>query len=143
MTAPQALIAQHIGQAEKAMRTVLDRLLAETGTEFVAWVIMSVLAANGPTMEADQLVGRVVSGQKIAAEHVQAIVDALASRGLLAPKDGRLGLTTDGEALHGRLRDGIGQITERLYGGIPTPDLLTTQRVLAIVTQRANDELGS
>jgi hypothetical protein len=142
MTAPQALTGQHIGQAEKATRAVLDRLLAETGTEFVEWVIVNVLATNRSRMDREDLLGRVVSGLKIAAQPVRTGIGALANRGLLATTDDHLALTSDGEALYGRLRAGIDQITQRLYGDIPASDLYTAQHVLATVTQRANAELA-
>jgi hypothetical protein len=143
MTAPQALTGQHIGQAEKATRAVLDRLLAETGTEFVEWVIVNVLATNQSSMDRDDLLGRVVNGLKIPAEALRTAIDALANRGILATKDDQLALTSDGEALYRRLRTGIDQITQLLYGDIPASDLQTAQHVLATVTERANAELAS
>ncbi len=57
--------------------------------------------------------------------------------------DAAVELTADGLALHRRIRAGIDQITERLYGDLPRDDLATTGRILATVTQRANAVLAS
>jgi hypothetical protein len=50
-------------------------------------------------------------------------------------------LTPDGRARFARIRAGIGEITQRLYGGLPAADLAVAHRVLATVTERANAEL--
>ncbi len=47
MTAPPTLNGQHIGEAEHAIRAVLERLLAEAGTTFHQWVALRVLAMGG------------------------------------------------------------------------------------------------
>jgi hypothetical protein len=36
----------------------------------------------------------------------------------------------------------VGEVTARLYGGLPEADLATAHRVLATVTERANEELA-
>ena len=42
-----------------------------------------------------------------------------------------------------QIQGGIGQVTQRLYGGLPESDLAIAHRVLATVTERANAELAS
>ena len=41
-----------------------------------------------------------------------------------------------------QIQGGIGQVTQRLYGGLPESDLAIAHRVLATVTERANAELA-
>jgi len=142
MTTPPALTGQDIGQAARATNAILEILLAETGTPFTTWVALNVLATSGSPQPRDALLQRLTSGLKIAEDIAQAAVADLVSRGY-ASEQAVLDLTTEGGALHGRIRTGIARITERLYGGLPEADLATTRRILGIVTERANAVLTS
>jgi hypothetical protein len=48
----------------------------------------------------------------------------------------------DEPTLHEEIRAGSAAIVERLYVGLPIEDQLTTRRILAAVTERANAELS-
>lgn len=143
-----ALNGQDIGQAEHATRAVLDRLLARTGTQFHGWVIINLLAAGGGALREDELTGRVTQGLKIGKDAAHAAAAELAWQGLISrePAAGgrtQVALTPAGTARFGQIQDGIGQVTGRLYGGLPESDLAIAHRVLATVTERANAELAS
>ena len=143
MTQTPALTGQDIGQAENAVRAVLERLLARTGTAFHSWVIINLLGTGGQTLAEEDLVGRMVHGLKIADAAGRAAIAAAAGEGLVgrAP-DGQISLTQAGAARSRQVREGIGQITQRLYSGLPAGDLATAHRVLATVTERANAVLA-
>ena len=148
MTPTPLLTGQDIGQAEKATRAVLDRLLAQTGTTFHGWVILNLLATHGSALGHDELASRVTHGLKIDEATVDAAVTDLVEHGLLrrtpsAAAGPDITLTPSGTARFHQLRDGIAQITERLYGGLPADDLAVAHRVLAAVTERANAALAS
>ena len=87
---------------------------------------------------------RVARGLRLDATTVHAAVDQMTSAGLIARAAGpaEIELTPRGDALFQRVRDGIGRISERLYGDLPREDLALAHRVLAIVTERANAELA-
>ncbi len=51
-------------------------------------------------------------------------------------------LTAAGTVRFEQIQGGIGEVTARLYGGLPETDLATAHRVLATVTERANAELA-
>jgi hypothetical protein len=141
MTHPPTLTGADIGEAQRAIGAVLDSLLAETGTPFVTWVTVNVLATAPAPLERDQLVGRMVGGLKLDRSSVEsAVIDASAA-GLV-----RLGsaveLTAAGRDLHRRVSGGIAAVTPQLYGGIPESDLATARRVLRTVTDRANAYLS-
>jgi hypothetical protein len=51
-------------------------------------------------------------------------------------------LTRAGTARFEQIRRGIGQVSQRLYGGPPESDLAIVHRVLATVTGRAHAELA-
>ena len=146
-------LSQRIGQAENALRAVLDRLLAETGTtlpttwqsSYVQWVTLTLIARGGATVQQEALVRQISGALKCDAPTVLAALDALTSRGLVTTspdQPARITLTTDGDVQFQHLRQRIDRITERLIGDLPRDDLATTQRVLGIVTERANVELG-
>ncbi|KLL10636.1 MULTISPECIES: MarR family winged helix-turn-helix transcriptional regulator [Protofrankia] len=147
MTQTPTLTGQDIGQAEKATRAVLNRLLDETGTSFHDWVILNVLGTNGSTLDQDKVVGRVVHTLKIDGPAVRDALTALVGQGLVSrtPSDAHgpeITLTPAGTARFQQVREGIGRITQRLYGGLPTEELAIARRVLATVTERANAELA-
>jgi DNA-binding MarR family transcriptional regulator len=147
MTPTPTLTGQDIGQAEKATRAVLDRLLAESGTEFHHWVILNVLATNGQALDQSELARRVADGLKIDEPTVHAALAELPGQRLItgtaptAPSP-EITLTPAGASRFQQVREGVGEITQRLYGGLPAEDLSTAHRVLATVTQRANAELA-
>jgi len=157
MTNPPALTGQAIGEAAKATNALLETLLAEVRTSFLSWVALNVLTTSGPIMPQDALVQRMTGGLKVGAEPVLATLDELEVARLVTRSDEAepsgepsgepsaepaVELTADGLALHRRIRAGIDQVTERLYGDLPQDDLATTGRILATVTQRANAVLA-
>jgi len=138
-------LTQSIGQAENALRAVLDRLLAETGTTFVQWVTLNMLARGGSAVQQQQLVRQIEAALKLEEPTVLATLGELTALGLVTtpPGDGaRVELTTAGDAQFQRLRERIDSVSERLYGDLPIDDLAVTRRVLGIVAERANAELG-
>jgi DNA-binding MarR family transcriptional regulator len=135
------LTGQHIGEAENAIRAVLDALLAETGTSFHQWVALRVLAATDSGIELEQLVQRMTSGLKVEPSSVLAAVGQLDAEELVTVAE-VVALTDAGRGRHRRIQDGVDRITRRLYGDLPVDDLVTTRRVLAIVTERANGVLA-
>ncbi len=146
MTNPPALTGQAIGEAAKATNAVLETLLAEVRTSFLSWVALNVLTTAGPVMPQDALVQRMSGGLNVGAEPVLTTLDELEVARLVTRSDdadAAVELTADGLALHRRIRAGIDQITERLYGDLPRDDLASTGRILATVTQRANAVLAS
>lgn len=148
MTKTPTLNGQDIGQAESAVRAVLNGLLARTGTQFHGWVILNLLGRNDGTLGEDELTGQVVHGLKIGEDAVHAAAAELAWQGLIrrepqAGEGAKLALTAAGAARFGQIQGGISQVTARLYGGLPEADLATARHVLATVTERANAELAS
>jgi DNA-binding MarR family transcriptional regulator len=139
------LTGQDIGQAEKATRAVLDALLADTGLAFEQWVGLNLLATSGDALDVDEIVKRMTAGLKIDDTAVHATLDELTERRLVTATTGvaaHVELTGDGRAVYQRVRTEVDHVTERLYGDLPTDDLVIARRVLAIVTERANAELA-
>jgi DNA-binding MarR family transcriptional regulator len=139
------LTGQDIGQAERATRAVLDALLAETETSFLQWVTVNVLAGAGSPVERERLVAQLTTGLRIDEPTALPAVDEVITRGLVVGtgEPVRLELTPAGQARYRTIRQGIDQIAQRLYGDLPPEDLATAHRILAIVAERANAELGA
>jgi len=147
MTQTPTLTGIDIGQASRATRAVLERLLAETGTEFNGWVTLNILSDQGSTLAENDLVGRVVQGLRVDDTVVRDVLVVLLDQGLVGrttlASGPRISLTSAGTDRVARIKRGIAQITERLYSGLPADELAIAHRMLAAVTARANAELNA
>jgi DNA-binding MarR family transcriptional regulator len=145
MTTTPTLNGQVLGEAEHAVRAVLDRLLADIGTSFQHWVALNTVTVAGP-LDSHQLIGRLVGGLKIDESTAATTIAELTAADLLQVLPGPgspIGLTGSGQTRYQRIRTGIDDVTARLYAGLPGEDLATAGRVLTILTARANAELAA
>ncbi|HMD91826.1 MAG TPA: hypothetical protein VKG80_04210 [Trebonia sp.] len=134
------LSTQVIGQAESALGALLDPLLSRTRTTFNQWLVLTVTAAAGGDIGRGQLVARISGARKIDGARVEAAIAELDAVGLVRGTD-QVILTSAGQARFTEIRGALEEITSRLFD-FPAEDLATAGRVLAIVTARANAELG-
>jgi DNA-binding MarR family transcriptional regulator len=143
MPAYPSLSTQVIGQAESALGAILDPLLARTGTTFRQWLVLTVTAASGSVIGRGQLTARISGARKISQPEVESAISELTESGLAKslPGDDHIGLTELGQARYEQIRTALGDVTARLFGGLPPEDLATAGRVLVIITERANAEL--
>ena len=142
MTTP-TLNGAVLGQAALATRAVLDRLLARSGTSFHQSVALNVTAAQGGTIERDQLVERMVGGLKLEPATIRADLDAAERAGLLRTEAGVTSLTDAGRDRFAQITAATTEVTDRLYADLPAEDLAVAGRMLTILTERANAELAS
>jgi DNA-binding MarR family transcriptional regulator len=144
-TTTTTLNPQVIGQAERALGALMDRVLAATGGTFHQWVALTLTTAAGGTIDRDQLLSRMTGALKVDHATAQAVIAELTAAQLLEDQPGeaaRVRLTDTGQARHRQLRTAIDQLTARLYGDLPADDLATSGRVLGVITARANAELA-
>jgi DNA-binding MarR family transcriptional regulator len=135
-----------IGQTEKALTAILRRQLAGTGLSEPQWVTLTMTVVSGGTIDRDELVGRVAGVLKVSDAEAQAHIGELAAAQLLRLPEGEgspVTLTDAGQQLHSQIRGAVTQITQRLWGDLPTQDLDTAGRVLSTVLARANAELAT
>ena len=156
MTTTPTLTGRDIGEAEHAIRALLDRLLDEAGLSFPEWTVLFTLDGAGPVARGE-LVRRQAQGLKVPEAAAVATVDGLGSSGLLTPidqpegaggpsgagEDPRLTLTAAGEARYRPVRRAVSRISDELYGDLPAADVAATRRTLAEVTRRANARLAA
>ncbi len=136
---------QLIGQTEKTLNAILDRLLAGTGLTEPQWVALNVAVASGGTVGRHELAARVAGALKIAEADADARLGELAAAQLLelAEADAPVTLTDSGQQRIAGIRAAVAEITERLWGDLPADDLATAGRVLDAVLERASAELRS
>jgi DNA-binding MarR family transcriptional regulator len=139
-----ALTPRIIGQAEKTMNAILDRLLAGPGLTEAQWITLTLAAGGAGVAGRGQLVAEVADGLKTDVARAQAHVGSLAAAGLVQDSgDGSpVRLTAAGEQVYGQIRAAVTQVIQRLWGDLPARDLATAGRVLSIITERARAELA-
>ncbi|MDX6345566.1 MAG: hypothetical protein QOF84_356 [Streptomyces sp.] len=140
-TAPPALNPQIVGQAEKAHKPVLDRILARTGTTMTQWVALKFTAVGGGSADRDQLISAIAGALQTDDSAAHAAVAELTTADLLKdlPVEGpsrRLGFTDAGEALFQQISSAVDDVVTRVYADIPADDLATAGRVLTLITSR-------
>jgi DNA-binding MarR family transcriptional regulator len=146
MSATPTFTAQVIGQTEKALNAILDRQLAGTGLTEPEWITLTLTVAGGGTVDRNELIRRLAGGLKVTEAEAQAhIADLAAAQLLQGPQteESTVRLTDDGQRLHSQVRAAVSQITQRLWGDLPTDDLATAGRVLSTILDRANAELAA
>ncbi len=82
MQAYPTLSTQVIGQAESALGALLDPILAQVGTSFHQWLVLTVSTAGGGEMDRAQLVARISGARKIGGAEVELAIDELRAAGL-------------------------------------------------------------
>lgn len=138
------LNSQIIGQAENALRAILNRALARTGGgTYQHWVALTLTAANDGAIDRDQLIGRLTGALKIDDAAAQAAIAELTAAHLLKDQGSRIGLTDTGQARYRQIRTDLDQTNARLFGDLSANDLATAGRVLTVITDRANAELAA
>ena len=126
---------QLLGQTEKALNAILDRLLADSGVAEPQWVTLSLAVMNGGA----GLAARVAGAVKVSEAEARRRIADLTAAGMLAPS----GDATDaGRRLFDRVRGRTAEITGRLWGDLPEADLAATARVLSTALSRADGELA-
>ncbi len=143
MSNQPTLTPRVIGQAEKTMNAILDRLLAGPGLTEAQWITLTLTAGGAGAAGRGQLVAEVAGGLKTDTARAQAHVASLAAAGLVQDPgdDSPVRLTAAGEQVYGQIRAATTQVTQRLWGDLPAEDLATAGRVLTIITERASAEL--
>jgi DNA-binding MarR family transcriptional regulator len=144
MPQPPTLTGQDIGEAQGAVRALLDQILLDTGTTSNEYIALQVLAVRGPAASPaalhEFLAGQPQLGLDLPA--VAGLLGGLEAKGLVsggAPDGpGPTQLTPEGAALYARLADAVTKVTTRLYADLDPDDLATAHRVLAQVVERAN-----
>jgi hypothetical protein len=145
MSAAPEFGAPLIGQAENALRTILERQLAETGLTYREWVTLTVTIAIGGEVEREQLAGRLGAALGTGESEAQADIGKLSGAGLIQAVEeppAHVTATAAGRRLHGKIGGAVAEVTQRLWGDLAADDLAVAARVLDTILARAHAELS-
>jgi len=140
-----AFSTQLIGQTEKTLNAILDRLLAGTGLTEQQWVTLTLAVMSGGAVDLSAFASRIADGLKISDAEARTRIDELAAAGFLEMSDADTSpvrVADAGAELHAPIRTQVVEITGRMWGDLPAEDLAAAGRVLTTVLERANAELG-
>jgi DNA-binding MarR family transcriptional regulator len=141
MSTTPTFSTQLIGQTEKTLNAILDRLLTGTGLSEPQWVTLTVAVMSTEAADRDAFASRIAGSLKISDDEARTRIDELVAAGLL--EDGSPVRVTDaGRQLQARIRGEVVEITERMWGDLPPEDLVAAGRVLTTVLERASAELA-
>jgi hypothetical protein len=130
-------LTQVIGRSESTLRSLLYRVLGDTGGTFHQWVALSITASHDGTFNRAELIDRVTDAVADAVE-AEAAVTELQAYGLVHRRpDSKIALTDDGRERHTLISTAIAETTAPLYADLAPDDLVATRRVLQTITQRA------
>lgn len=137
------LTTQVIGQTEKALNAILDRLLAGTDITEPQWVTLTLTVVSGG-LPAEALTARVSAALKVDSAIARERLAELTSAGLVRQNpEGVVEATERGKAQWEAVRAQVTEITQRLWGDLPEEDLAVAGRVLSTVLTRANAALAT
>lgn len=138
--APTPLTGQDIGSAHHSTRAVLDVLLQRHGLDFGQWAALRTLATRGEALGRPDLERVLTESRAFTPEASSTLADRLTDAGLAtADASGALTPTPRGDALHAEITEALAVVTDRIYGRLDPADLATTQRTLALITERARE----
>jgi DNA-binding MarR family transcriptional regulator len=139
---PPPPFGQIVAVAQRALGDALDELLRDAGVSFERWAALNMLAARGPAPGA-ALLGELAEALRADRGPTAELLGRLEADGLVGPAGdagtgpSRIELTSEGTALHRRLRGAIGRLSARILGGLDPEAIGTTVRTLREVTERA------
>jgi hypothetical protein len=146
MPSPTSLNPQILGRAENAHRAILERVLAPTAITYNHWVVLTLTAQPGGTVDRDELAARATSALKTDNTTVDATITDLHALALLtevSASGSEIKLTPNGQERYTQIKAAVSEIVARLYNDLPADDLATAGRVLTIITARADAELAA
>ena len=139
---PPTFGTQLIGQTENALGAILDRRLDGSGLNQRHWVTLTLAMTSGEEIAQAALLARVSSALNLTPADVEARIAELSAAGMLDVRDDQsIVVTPTGQELHARVKAAVGEITTRLFAGLPVADAEAAGRALATVLERANAEL--
>ncbi|MFE7860919.1 MarR family transcriptional regulator [Streptomyces sp. NPDC057403] len=141
-TAPVA-DARSLGLAHYAARAALESVLSRHGLTFQQHITLRSVVVAGSPVERDALVAQVTGSLKVETAEARDVVAELLGKGLLTAGSTHVRVADAGRALYAEVAAEAGELSARIWSGIPAEDLAATGRVLALVTERADAELAA
>jgi len=132
-----------IGQTEKTLNAILDRLLVGSGVTEPEWVALNVMlhGESASRTDAAQRIGTTLkTSPEVGAELLAGLID----RGFVeALGDREVAVTNAGREFHGVVHGRVAEITGRLWNDVPVDERETVAAVLNTTLRRATAELDA
>lgn len=135
------LTTRDLGEAESALRALLEKMLTGTGLEYGHWVVLQVVAKSPVAATPQAVATRIANSIKVDQGTAQAFVDQLGSRQILQLDD-VCKFTSEGKALYDQLSAKIEHVTTQAFAGLDPSDLIIAHRVVASIAARATELLS-
>jgi DNA-binding MarR family transcriptional regulator len=120
-----------------ALQAVRNTALENSGIAFEYWVVMEGLMETRD-MNREKLIGQLAELSVHDRRSGARAIDQLLERGLITTSDrGIIELTAQGKALSEKVISTRSELRNQLYGGIPSEEIATTNRVLDMIRDRA------
>ena len=132
-----ALTGQDIGEAEGAVRGLLEEVLSGTECTADQYILLRVLTLR-PSMSRAELEAFLNSQRQLRLDlnEASALLDGMVRAGLITP-DSPVQPTERGARLYVALADAVREVTGRLYAGLDPADLAIAKVVLGQLAERA------
>lgn len=141
-THPSPLFGQTVGEAQRALRALVDDVFDAAGTTFESWLVLNTLATQGQSIPSETLRRDLAYALNVEPDAVSILLGQVESAGYVGisrgePGGERVDLTPDGLAFHGSLRDRVASASANVLDGIDPGELETTVSVLRRVKEQA------
>jgi DNA-binding MarR family transcriptional regulator len=144
-TRPSPLFGQTVGEAQRALRALVDDVFDAAGTTFESWLVLNTLATQGPAIPGETLRRDLAYALSVPAGAVSDLLGQVESAGYIGISAGageQVSLTPEGVAFHRRLRESIAGASANALDGIDPRDIETTVSVLQKVKEQAQASRG-
>jgi DNA-binding MarR family transcriptional regulator len=129
--------AQLIGRTEKSLDALLKRALNGSGLSEPEYVALRVCSHHSGQQRAS-ITAQLAAAFHKGKDHAAALIERLQEARLIdTDPEERVELTPVGTKLHDRLVAQTDEITDRLWGDLPSDELAVAARVLSTVLNRA------
>jgi len=140
---PTPPFGQIVGQAQQALRGLLDDVLEAASVSHPTWLTLNLLAVQGPALPAEQLRRTLADGLRVELSEVSELFRGLEAAGYIELRGSAAGeevaLTSAGSALYRDLRAGVDRLSASALAGIPQQDIETTVNVLTRAREQAQN----
>lgn len=130
-----------VGQTEKTLTAILERLLAGSGINEPEWVGLIVTIHGGPA-PTNVAAERIAAALKKGSDSGFQVLANLTNRGFIEEvSHDEVAATAAGTSFHDDVQDKVAALTDRLWGDVPQEQQEAAAAVLNLTLMRADLEL--
>jgi DNA-binding MarR family transcriptional regulator len=131
---------QTLAFTERTLTAVLRRHLAQRGVEPETWFALKLIAQGGPEADRAAVLADLAASRGLDATIAGALLVRLTGEGWVAGAGDTVGLTPEGTAVFGDLREHVLGATANLLDHVELADIETMVRTLKAIIRLAQEE---